>query len=119
MLLSGLLAGVALGAVAPIGLALQRDLHLSLQVVGWAASAITAVPAALGLAAGLWIRRHGARRALLLGLLVMAAAGGVAAAAPNGGVLLAARLAQGAGYLLVVVAAIIAISRTTEGTVRR
>jgi predicted MFS family arabinose efflux permease len=119
VLACGLLAGVALGALAPIELALQRDLHLSLQVVGWAASAITAVPAGLGLAAGVWIRRHGARHALVLGLLVMAAAGGAAAVAPNGALLLAVRAAQGAGYLLVVVAATIAITRTTDGTVRR
>ncbi|HXM57515.1 MAG TPA: MFS transporter, partial [Candidatus Dormibacteraeota bacterium] len=115
----GLVGGVALGATAPVGLGLQRDLDLSLEALGWAASAITAVPAALGLAAGWWIRRPGPRRALVLGLLVLAVAGGVTAAAPNGAVLLAGRFVQGVGYLLVVVASPIAIAGATDGAARR
>lgn len=115
----GLLAGVQLGVIGPIELDLRRDLGISPEQAGWAASAITAVPAVLGLAGGLWIRRHGARRAIVLGLVVLAAAGAGAAFSPNGPVLLAARVVQGAGYLLAAAGAPIAIARMTEGATRR
>lgn len=115
----GLLAGVQLGSIGPIELDLRRDLGISPEQAGWAASAITAVPALLGLAGGLWIRRAGPRLAIVLGLLGLAAAGGACAVAPNGPVLLAARVVQGAGYLLAAAGAPIAIARMTEGATRR
>lgn len=115
----GLLAGVQLGVIGPIELDLRRDLGISPEQAAWAASAITAVPAVLGLAGGLWIRRHGARRAIVIGLIVLAAAGGAAGFSPNGPVLLAARVVQGAGYLLAAAGAPIAIARMTQGATRR
>src|SRR2546430_11835622 len=68
----GLLAGMALGAIGPVELGVRHDLGLSPELAGWASSAITAVPAALGLAAGWGIPRPAPRPALVAGMLASA-----------------------------------------------
>ncbi len=107
-------AAIALGEIALVAPLIRGDLGLSLPQLGWAVSAITAVAALLGTPAGLWTRRYGARRTLLVGLAVMAVAGGASAAAWGFGVLLATRVVEGVGYLLVVVAAPDLLVRLTQ-----
>src|SRR2546430_12403608 len=79
----GLLAGIALGAIGPVELGVRHDLGLSPELAGWASSAITAVPAALGLAAGWWIRRLAPRPAAVARVLGSGARGPVAGPAAD------------------------------------
>ncbi|KUL25886.1 hypothetical protein ADL15_39460 [Actinoplanes awajinensis subsp. mycoplanecinus] len=115
---TGVLAAAVLGAIAPISGILQDELGLSLVQAGWTTSIVTCVAAALGLPAGVLIRRLGFRTALLTGLLILGVAGGCAALADGFGVLLVSRLVAGAGYLLVFVAGPVALMRITEGPAR-
>jgi MFS family permease len=101
---SGLVAAMALGKIAPAGPRLQPDLGLTLTQLGWVMSALTAVAALLGAPAGVWIRHLGVQRTLVVGLGVMAAAGGIGAAAWSAGAMVTSRIVEGGGYLLVVVA---------------
>ncbi|MEV0328430.1 MFS transporter [Micromonospora echinospora] len=116
--LAGVLAAAALGKIGPVFGPLQSDLGLSLLAVGWAASAMTGVAAALGLIGGVWTDRLGDRRSLLVGLVLLAVTGAAGALAWDATSLLVLRLFEGTGYLLVVVAAPALIIRLTTGADR-
>ncbi|MFH8797251.1 CynX/NimT family MFS transporter [Streptomyces sp. NPDC017941] len=116
---AGVLAAVRLGAVAPVSSVLRDETGLSLATVAWATSGMTAVSAVLGVPAGWWILRVGARRAVCAGLVVIASAGfGGALLAGVWPGLLTARVVEGFGYLLVFVGGPIAVTRTTSGHTR-
>ena len=115
---AGVLAAAVLGALAPISETMQEQLGLSLVQTGWATSVITCVAAALGLPAGVLIRRRGFRAALLAGLAIIGIAEACAALADTFAVLLVSRLVAGLGYLLVFVAGPVALTRMAEGPAR-
>jgi MFS family permease len=116
--LAGVLAAAALGKVAPVVPLLQAELGLSLTTAGWAASAITAVPAVLGVVAGSWVDRAGSSRLLLGGLVLLAVSGAAGGLAWGAQALLFTRLFEGFGYLLVVVAGPAFIMHSTAGADR-
>ncbi|XTZ17735.1 MFS transporter [Micromonospora echinospora] len=116
--LAGVLAAAALGKIGPVFGPIQSDLGLSLPAVGWAASAMTGVAAALGLVGGVWTDRLGDRRSLLAGLVLLAVTGAAGSLAWDATSLLVLRLFEGTGYLLVVVAAPALIMRLTTGADR-
>ncbi|HEY0698760.1 MAG TPA: MFS transporter, partial [Micromonospora sp.] len=113
--LAGVLAASALGKIGPVFGPLGSELDLSLTTVGWAASAMTGVAAALGLLGGVWTDRMGGRRTLLAGLVLLAVTGAAGALAWDAASLLVSRLLEGTGYLLVVVAAPALIMQLTVG----
>lgn len=115
---AGVLAAAVLGALAPISETMQEQLGFSLVQTGWATSVVTCVAAALGLPAGVLIRRRGFRAALLAGLAIIGIAGACAALADTFAVLLVSRLVGGVGYLLVFVAGPVALTRMVEGPAR-
>jgi MFS family permease len=102
---TGVLAAGQLGVVAPLLPALQDELAVPFSTVGLILSAITAVGAVLGFAAGETVERIGYGRALVIGLAILMVATGVGAFADSGAALLATRIGAGVGYLLIVVAA--------------
>ncbi|SCL36253.1 Predicted arabinose efflux permease, MFS family [Micromonospora pallida] len=116
--LAGVLAAAALGKIGPVFGPIQSDLGLSLPAVGWAASAMTGVAAALGLIGGVWTDRLGDRRSLLAGLVLLAVTGAAGSLAWDATSLLVFRLFEGTGYLLVVVAAPALLMRLTTGADR-
>ncbi|MFC4033483.1 MFS transporter [Streptomyces polygonati] len=116
--LAGVQAAVGLGAVAPVGSAVQSSLGLSFSTVACATSGMTAVGAVFGVPVGWWTSRFGARRALPAGLVVISAAAGLSALASSWPLLLGLRTAEGAGYLLVFVAGPIVLTGLTRGRTR-
>ncbi len=116
--LAGVLAAVALGAVAPVSSEIQTSWGLSFGTVTLATACMTAVGAVLGIPVGWWTSRLCARRALLAGLVVLAVTAGLSALADSWTLLLALRTAEGAGYLLVFVAGPIVLTGLTRGRTR-
>ncbi len=102
--LSGIVAAVQVGVVAPVVPLLQHDLSLSLPFVSAILSCITGVSVVLGTVAGNWTNRFGLTRAIVAGLIMMAIASALSALVESGGVLLAIRIVMGLGYLMTVVA---------------
>ncbi len=116
--LAGVQAAVALGAVAPVGPAVQSSLGVTLGTVALVTSGTTAVGAVLGVPVGRWLRAFAARDALVLGLLVIAAASVAGAFCGGWPALLGSRVVEGAGFLLVLVAGPTALARQFGGRAR-
>lgn len=114
--LAGVQAAVGLGAVSPVGSAVQSSLGLSFSTVACATSSMTAVGAVLGIPVGWWAGRVCARRALAGGLAVISAAAGLSTLAHSWALLLGLRTVEGAGYLLVFVAGPIVLTGLTRGS---
>lgn len=101
---SGVLAAVALGALAPVAPFIQEDFSASLAGVNWAASAITAVGAVLGVYLGIVARRWSRPTFVVTGLVLVAAMAFAGAMTWALLPLLATRVIAGVGYLMVVIA---------------
>ncbi|WP_323019857.1 MFS transporter [Pararhodobacter sp.] len=101
----GVIGAVQVGRLAPATEDLREGLSMNLASLGWAISTITLPSALLGVAAGIWVGRRGARSALLLGAGLLALAALAASAAPNAPLLTLLRGIEGIGYLAIVVAA--------------
>ncbi|WP_269857183.1 MFS transporter [Streptomyces sp. RPT161] len=103
--LSGVMAAIGIGKIAPISVALRSDLRLSLGQIGLVASSVTSVAAVLGLLVSFLLRPLKPRRVLVCGLLGMAVCGVLGARSQGFPMLIAARLAESLGYVVVVIAA--------------
>ncbi len=101
---AGVIAGLQVGKVPPAIPEMRAELGLGLVTAGWMASLFNAVGAALGIAAGLFADRIGARRSIGLGVLLLAlgCAGGSLAA--DAWQILLARAVEGIGFVALVVA---------------
>jgi len=93
---------------------IARDLHTSLPVLEWVATAYMLTFAGLLLAGGRLADRHGHRRVLVFGLALFTVASLVAGLARDAAVLIAARAAQGTGAALLVPATLAVIARGDE-----
>lgn len=105
VVLSGIVAALNVGKVAPALPALIAEMDLSLVVAGWLVAGISATAALLGLLMGRLVDRFGAHKMLLTGLLFSAAGSLVGVFASAWPFLLFTRLLEGVGLLWVVVAA--------------
>ncbi len=101
----GVVGAAQVGRIAPATAQLREALSMNLPTLGWAISTITLASAVLGVAAGLWVRRRGARAVLLLGGGLLALSILAAASAPSTTFLILMRAVEGIGYLAIVVAA--------------
>ena len=93
---------------------IARDLHASLPVLEWVATAYMLTFAGLMLAGGRLADRHGHRRVLFAGLALFIGASLAAGLAGDVTMLIAARAAQGAGAALLVPATLAVIARGDE-----
>ncbi|MDW6025514.1 MFS transporter [Mesorhizobium sp. BAC0120] len=100
----GILAGAQLGKIAPLVDWYQREVGLSLTLIGWFTSMIGIFVAAVALPAGWAIERAGPDRTFVAGSLVLAAGGFALSLLDAPSAVLAARLVEGAGYLVLVIA---------------
>jgi MFS family permease len=102
--LTGILAGVQLGKIAPLVDWYSHEVGLSLPLIGWFTSMIGIFVAVVALPAGWAIARAGAAKTFIAGAAIQAV-GGVALALVDAPLaVLAARLVEGAGYLVLVIA---------------
>lgn len=113
--LGGVCASLCLGKIAPAAPLLAADLGFTLTQIGWLVSLIAAVAAVMGLPAGFWTRRLGARRSTILGLMILAVAGGIVCVAWDPRLLFIARIIEGVGFVLVVVAGPSLLLRLAHG----
>lgn len=101
----GVLGAVQIGRISPAGEWMRQDLDMSLAALGLSVSLLTFASAVLGMAAGVWVARQGARRILFLGSVVLAIGALASSFASSAAGLLAVRAFEGIGYLGIVVAA--------------
>ena len=94
--------------------AIARDLHASLPVLEWVATAYMLTFAGLMLAGGRLADRHGHRRILSAGLMLFTAASLAAGLANDALTLIAARAAQGTGAALLVPATLAVVAGVEE-----
>jgi nitrate/nitrite transporter NarK len=102
--LTGILAGVQLGKIAPLVDWYSQEVGLSLTLIGWFTSMIGIFVAVVALPAGWAIARLGAARTFVAGAIVQAVGGFGLALVDAPSAVLAARLVEGAGYLVLVIA---------------
>lgn len=101
---AGVIAGLQVGKVPPAIPEMRTELGLSLVTAGWMASLFNAVGAALGIAAGLFADRIGARRSIGLGVLLLALGSAGGSLSTDAWHILLARTVEGIGFVAVVVA---------------
>lgn len=101
VVLSGIVAAMHVGKMAPAIPVLQESLGVSLLQAGFLLSAVQLAGMALGVVAGVMADGLGLRRSVLLGqcILAVASLAGMGVHSPSG--LLLLRAAEGAGFLLV------------------
>lgn len=100
VVLSGIVAAMHVGKMAPAIPVLQDALGVSLLQAGFLLSAVQLAGMALGVVAGVMADGLGLRRSVLLGQCVLAAASLAGMGVDGPAMLLALRAAEGAGFLL-------------------
>ena len=105
MIAAGVVAALHVGKLPPALPVLQQALGISLLQAGFLLSLVQLAGMTLGLPAGLFIQRWGARRSLLAGLLLLSLAGAMGGAAQSATALLLTRALEGLGFLCVVLPA--------------
>lgn len=105
IVLSGIVAAMHVGKMAPAIPVLQTSLGVSLLQAGFLLSAVQLAGIALGVLVGVMADGLGLRRSILLGQGILAAASLAGAGAHSPAGLLLLRAAEGAGFLLAVLPA--------------